>query len=149
MPASVTFEDKDMGMQRVLDEINTIGGFTDIGVHSDEQDELLIIAGANEFGTKNIPARPYIRGFIDSHEADIKELARQYSGEIIDGTISRYEALVLMGQFIEGGIKEYMVNLREPPNAPSTIKKKGSDNPLIDKGHLIGSIRHVVKSGEA
>jgi len=149
MPASVTFEDKDKGMQRVIDEINTQGGFVDTGVQPDEGEELLIIAAANEFGTKNIPARPYIRGAIDSNEAEIQELAIRYSGEILDGKTSRYEALTFMGQFIEGLVKRYMVNLREPPNAPSTIKKKKSDNPLIDKSNLIGSIRYVVKEGKA
>lgn len=191
MPASVTFEDKDMGMQRVLDEINEQGGYVDTGVQSDEGDELLIIAAANEFGatikhpggtsfgfrTKKdaasgkvrflkkgkgfmeigktnaheikIPARPYIRGAIDANEVEIQELAKRYSGEILDGTTSRHEALTLMGQFIEGEIKRYMINLRTPPNAKSTIRKKGSDNPLVDTGLLMGSIRYVVKSGEA
>lgn len=149
MPASVTIEDKDMGMERVIAEIEDQGGFVDIGVHADEQEQLIVIAAANEFGTKNIPARPYIRGAIDANESDIMELAKQYSGEIIDGTTSRFEALSLMGQFIEGLVKAHMVELQSPPNAPSTIKKKGSENPLIDKGHLIGSIRYVVNSGEA
>ena len=117
MPASVTFEDKDKGMQRVIDEINTQGGFVDTGVQSDEDGELLIIAAANEFGTKNIPARPYIRGAIDSNEAEIQELAVRYSGELLAGTTSRFEALTRMGQFIEGIRKRRMVNIREPPNA--------------------------------
>ncbi len=148
MSASVSFEDKDMGMQRVIDEINIEGGFVDTGVQPDEDEELLIIAGANEFGTKNIPARPYIRGAIDNSEAEILELAERYSGEIIDGTTSRYNALTFMGQFIEGLIKRYMINLRTPKNADSTIKKKGSDNPLINTGLLVGSIRYEVKSGK-
>lgn len=149
MPASVTFEDRDRGMQRVIDEINDQGGYVDTGVQPEESEELLIIAAANEFGTKNIPARPYIRGAIDHHASEIQELAVIYSGQILDGIISRYEALTLIGQYIEGVTKKFMVNLKEPPNAESTIKRKGSENPLIDKSNLLGSIRYVVKSGEA
>jgi len=59
MPASVQFEDNDLGMQDIIDEIESEGGFVDIGVQPEEEETLLIIAAANEFGTKNIPARPY------------------------------------------------------------------------------------------
>ena len=37
-------------------------------------------------------------------------------------------------------IKERIRDIRTPVNAPSTIAKKGSSNPLIDSGELINSI---------
>jgi hypothetical protein len=147
--AASQVEDIDMGMQAIIDEINTETGHVDIGIHAEESEELLIIAGANEFGTKNIPARPYIRGAIDTNETELMGHANALSDMILAGTMTKYNALVEMGQLIEGMTKRYMINLSEPPNAPATIKAKGEDNPLIDKGHLMGAVRYVVKPGAA
>ena len=43
-----------------------------------------------------------------------------------------------------GGVKSYMTALKEPPNALSTIKRKGSANPLIDTGELRRAITYKV-----
>ena len=45
----------------------------------------------------------------------------------------------------EGDYKAAMTNLKTPANATSTIKHKGSDNPLIDEGDLQGSVTAVVR----
>jgi hypothetical protein len=49
-----------------------------------------------------------------------------------------------MGQLAEGHVKQEITDLRTPPNAESTIRAKGSDNPLIDTGALRQSIRYVI-----
>lgn len=191
MPASVEFIDTDKGVGGIIAEIEKEGGYVDIGVQADESEELLIIAGAHEFGatikhpggtsfgyrtekeakagkvrflkkgkgfmelgkTKahviNIPARPYIRATIDGNEELFLRHADTLADEILDGNMTKHEALTEIGQLIEGETKKYMINLRSPANAPSTIKKKGSDNPLIDTGLLVGSIRYAVSKGEA
>ena len=38
-------------------------------------------------------------------------------------------------------VQQAIVQLKSPPNAQSTIDKKKSDNPLIDTGQLVSSIR--------
>ena len=149
MPASVEFIDTDKGMDDIIAEIEKEGGYVDIGVQSDESEGLLVIAGANEFGTETIPARPFIRGTIDSNEELFMRHADTLADDILDGNMTKHAALVEMGQLIEGETKKYMINLRTPPNAPYTIKQKGSDNPLIDTGLLVGSIRYAVSKGEA
>lgn len=142
MPASI--DDRDMGMDALLDDIKSMGGHVDIGVQSDEDEDVLKKATSNEFGTNNIPSRPFIRGAIDHGEDKFLSHAKGLSGAIIDGEVNELEALTEMGQLIEGDTKTYMINLREPPNSPLTIKLKGSDNPLIDTGELVGSIRYQV-----
>ena len=38
-----------------------------------------------------------------------------------------------------------IIDIKEPSNAPSTIKKKGKDDRLIDKGMYRDNIDHRVK----
>ncbi len=50
-----------------------------------------------------------------------------------------------VGLTVVGLIKKEMVDLRDPPNSQLTIKWKGSENPLIDHGHLLRSNVHEVR----
>jgi len=142
----VTIKDIDLGMKKIFRELEEDAKYVDIGVQSDESEQLLIIAGANEFGTENIPARPFIRSTVDQLEDKYADKTKRLAGSLLDGRLSKREALSLLGQIVEGDIKNTIVTLREPPNDPSTVKKKGSDNPLVDTGLLGGSIRYIVKS---
>lgn len=150
MPASTSIDDRDMGMDALLAEIESEGGFVDIGLHSDEDEEMLQKGIDNEFGTNRIPSRPFIRATIDQNEGLFLKHAETLSGNIIDKKINKLEALTEMGMLIKGETQRYMINLKSPPNAPSTIKKKkGQDNPLIDKGDMVGSIDYDVKPGKS
>ena len=51
-----------------------------------------------------------------------------------------------MGLKIETDIKDKINRLGSPPNAPSTVRRKGSDNPLVDTGTMRESLRYVVKT---
>lgn len=55
--------------------------------------------------------------------------------------------LRLAGAFLEGRVKETIQRGRPdwPPLKPSTVKRKGSDKPLIDTGKLLNSITHKVE----
>lgn len=57
------------------------------------------------------------------------------------------QILEAVGVVAAAAVKVYMTDLKTPPNAASTIRKKGSNNPLIDEGHLRSSVTHKV-SGE-
>jgi len=179
-------KDIDKGMERTLRQFRDKATFVDIGVQSDEDEKLLIIAAANEYGatinhpggtpygyrtaehakkgkvsflkkgsgymvlgeTKphviTIPPRPFIRSTVDENEEKYFDAAKSLSGQMVDGRIEKYDALERIGQLIEGDIKRTIITLRDPPNAPSTIRKKGSDNPLVNTGHLSGSIRYEI-----
>lgn len=106
------------------------------------------VLGETKPHTIQIPARPYIRSTVDQNAEDYYRHAETLSGLMMDGELDKFEALSLMGQKIESDIKNTIINVRSPPNARSTIRKKGSDNPLVDTGLLGGSIRYVVGTEE-
>lgn len=50
-----------------------------------------------------------------------------------------------IGMFLENKIREKILSNVPPPNAESTIKRKGSSHTLIDDGILLASITHIVE----
>lgn len=102
------------------------------------------IAAANEFGTKNIPERSFLRTAVDQNLNKIDEYSQLQVGKVIDRKESPEKAFGLIGQLLTGLIQKKIREIRTPPNAPATIKKKRSSKPLIDFGQLIASIRYKV-----
>jgi hypothetical protein len=49
------------------------------------------------------------------------------------------------GAAIAGQLRQSIVDFTSPPLSPKTIAKKGFDKPLVDTGHMLASIDHVVK----
>ena len=86
----------------------------------------------NEFGTERIPARPFLRN------AQNKAIAR---GEKIVQVRMEENADVEqickdIGLMLQDEIKNQISHGTFVPNAPSTIKRKGSSRPLVDTGNL-------------
>ena len=117
---------------------------SDVGA-SPEGVSVLEYGSFNEFGTRTIPARPYIRGTTDQRRMVWLTAAEKMLNDVITGKRSLKQALEIVGQLTEKDIKVFMTNLQDPPNAPSTAVTKGSSNPLIDNRTLINSIRYQVE----
>jgi hypothetical protein len=101
------------------------------------------IAAWNELGTQNIPERPFFRQGNKSAEGKLTRLVKMSLNAKKNYVLNRAE-VDKMGLVHEGAIKEKITDLRHPPNAKSTIKQKGSDNPLIDTGVMRTSVTHEV-----
>ncbi len=93
----------------------------------------------------SIPSRPFMREGLDKNKNAITDLSTDLAGKILEGKTSVNQALKLIGQKAEKGIKDNMSSGGFAPNAASTIKKKKSSTPLIDTGHLRQSITSVVE----
>lgn len=94
------------------------------------------VAFWQEFGTAKIPMRPFLRNAIAKN-------TRKWGDSVntaLIGTNDGEKALKMLGEIMRGDIVLSLTNLNTPPNAPSTIKQKGSSNPLIDTGLLRSSI---------
>ena len=102
---------------------------------------LVDIASFNEFGTSRIPARSFLRSTFDenlpAYEKMLKRLVKTISPKR-----SAEQAAALLGIKMVADVQAKIVSLTDPPNAPSTIAKKGSSNPLIDTGRMRQSIAY-------
>jgi len=94
----------------------------------------------NEFGTVNIPARPVLGPTIRKNGKDYRRLMRRLMKDMLLGKVTNKVAQGKLGLLVQRDIQAAIVALRSPPNAPSTIKMKGSANPLIDTGQFRQSI---------
>lgn len=94
------------------------------------------VAFWQEFGTTKIPMRPFLRNAIAKN---MRKWGDSVKTALI-GTNDSEKALKMLGEIMRGDIVLSLTNLNTPPNAPSTIKQKGSSNPLIDTGLLRSSI---------
>lgn len=92
-----------------------------------------------------IPARSFVRSTMDENRGEYEMAGDHLWNQILEGEVTMHEALTILGQKIQGDIQEKIILISEPPNSPETIRRKGSDNPLVDTGRLGGSIRYVVK----
>lgn len=110
-----------------------------------EREKLLSIAVWNEFGTEKIPARPFLRKTFLKKKSVWLDYSESLVNQILDGKLNRKNALKLMGERMRDDIKKTMVDLKTPKNAPSTIKKKGFDDPLIDTKKLLNAVEYRVK----
>lgn len=105
--------------------------------------------GFMELGTTQphkitIPARPWLYPGVESGSL---EYVQALEKAVKDGK-SLQEALEIVGVIAVASVRKYMTDLRTPPNAQGTIRKKGSSNPLIDSGALRGSVDAVVQDTE-
>lgn len=102
------------------------------------------IAYWNEFGTEDgkIPPRPFMRLSIEKNNKNWLKFTKK---GLLNNNLEIKKTINQLGLLIVGDIQKEITNLRTPPNAESTIKKKGSSNPLIDTGLMRNSVKHKVK----
>ena len=102
------------------------------------------VAAWNEFGTQGrfpTPERPFFRQAIASARPKVHDHLKD-SRVALDGVGVRVAGEV--GLIVENEIRDSITRLDSPPNAPYTIEKKGSSNPLIDEGFMRDSVTSKV-----
>lgn len=102
-------------------------------------------ASYNEFGTRNIPARPFFRTALIYGEGREKVLnyAKDQILEITEGR-NHMQILNSIGLYCKGRVVSSIKYGGWTPNAPSTIKRKGNKPPLIDSSKMISSVEFEV-----
>lgn len=127
-------------------------------VHKDSNkgENVATIGAKNEFGI-GVPERSFLRSTFDANKgAYEKYVANGLQRELMRGAQARQEVtpdtsvtLKRISLKLEGDIKKRIAAQIPPPNAPSTIKQKGSSTPLIDKGQLRAAISAEMRKGGA
>lgn len=123
-------------------EVGVLGA--DAAKAYDEGDEPITVADVArwaEFGLGQ-PRRSWLKDTIEIKRAELLERMRAEAQAVARGERTKPEALTRIGLWIEGEIKQRIANGIDPPNAETTIERKGSSTPLIDTGQLRSSITH-------
>jgi hypothetical protein len=141
--------DKDMGFKRIKRELANARSVVAVvgiqeGSKNPEGTSIAEYGAYNEYGTSKIPERSFMRSTFDEDLHKLRLAMAQQWAQVNRGK-TVFHALSTVGLMHETAIKEKIRNLKNPPNSPRTIAYKGSDNPLIDGGHMVNSIRYIVR----
>jgi len=88
-----------------------------------------------------IPSRPFFRTMIKEHTAEWGPVIGKM---MVDTNYDQNKLYKSVGELIKGQLQDSIIKMDFPPNAPSTIRRKGFNNPLIDTGHMLNSVDYEV-----
>jgi len=145
-----TITDRDNGARALLARLEAQrGARVRVGVLDDaakrtEDGEgpmtLLEVAAVHEFGAGHVPQRSFIRATVDAREAEIRDLQRALSVQILRGDVEEDVALERLGAKVAAMCQNRIADGIAPELAPETIERKGSSKPLVDTGQLKAAI---------
>lgn len=99
------------------------------------------VARINEFGL-GVPKRPFMRPAVHRNKSQLVDRLRSEYKKAIKDNTNTMDVLAVFGQLVQGLVQNEIINKTYPPNAPSTIKKKGINAPLRDTRLMLHSVRH-------
>jgi phage gpG-like protein len=97
---------------------------------------VIMVGAVHEFGSpaRNIPQRSFLRATVESGRRKYRQLFKRLSKKIVDGEISKKEALGIIGLQVQSDVQGRITD----GIAPDLKSREGT--PLIDTGHLRQSI---------
>lgn len=120
---------------------------TDAAVESGTPYPLALQAYIKEHGSPayRVPPRPFLEPGIEKHLDMVESGMKAALLDVLDGGYGRAQRERL-GATMAAKVQAYFQEDNGwPPNAPSTIKKKGSAQPLVDTGALRQSITYIIR----
>lgn len=120
----------------------------EFGLPEDSPQETLLKGLVHEYGTKNIPRRPWLSGTLERKKTDIRKIINKETIEALKLKYSGEKALsragigivnIIRGQFLTGGDGTW------EKLADSTVRIKGNSTILVETGDLRRSIFYKIK----
>lgn len=105
----------------------------------------LMFIHTNGSPIRNIPKRPTIEPTIEENKQKISDKFKLAVNKILKHQGDGRADLEKLGLWIVNKVKAKFGSDELAENAPSTIKAKGSDRPLIDTGQLRNSVTYVIR----
>lgn len=143
--------DIDRGWKKIKRELQRAQGLeVAVGILSGAQSEgqsIAEYATYNEFGTKNIPSRPFMATSFDENKDAIDNDFRRQTVNILSGKSTANAALTIIGQKHAQRIQKTIKSRNFLPKlSDSTIKaKKGSTKTLVDTGAMVNAVQISVR----
>ncbi|WP_427071050.1 hypothetical protein [Lysinibacillus fusiformis] len=139
---NVRFTDTN-NISRLKDVLKELKNYSvEVGIFG--SDEYVMVASVHEFGATiqwgkgsiTIPERSFLRTAFDEKNEEWASFFKSQLKHVLALQMDVQTLFNRLGARMMGDIQEKITDLDAPPNAPSTIAKKGSSNPLIDTGGL-------------
>jgi hypothetical protein len=114
-----------------------------------EPPRVVDVAFWNNYGTKDIPARRFMQVGQKRCEREMKKMIALCVDKMLDKKMTAAEAGDMLGEKAAAIMKKTVREWETPPNAPSTIARKGVNAPLRDTGLLLTSMTFEVRTAPA
>ncbi|WP_435952737.1 hypothetical protein [Dryocola sp. BD626] len=98
----------------------------------------------NEFGTRTIPSRPFMRTYFDASKARLEKFATNGISQVLVGKATFPQFINAAGVYMVDGVKKSINTGAWLPNSPITVSLKGSSKPLIDTGVMLNSVTFAI-----
>ena len=141
--------DRDRGMKEIMKNLEKLKGkpHVVIGILGEASDDfnLAKLAALHEFGNpdNNLAARSFLRATHDKHLKANRALLSKLKSKLLKTDPDKI--LKKLGEVLSKQVVEAMNNGIGPELRPETIRRKKSSKPLIDTGHLKGSVTWEVR----
>ena len=107
---------------------------------------IYMYANFNEYGTSNIPSRPFFRTALNNNRKYIKEQLKELLGKVATGKMTGENALKSIGLEVQGLIQDSIKNGNWEPNSARTIRKKEhKGQPLIETGSMLRAVSFEIR----
>ena len=87
-----------------------------------------------------IPERSFLRTGYDKNRDAVAKKATKCAADVVAGKMTARGCQQAVGMELASKIKDHAIGLSSPGNHPFTVGNKGSSNPLVDSGDMIGGI---------
>lgn len=148
-------QDIDRGWNNIVRELEKAKGMeVAVGILEGSQNEGTSIAeyaSYNEFGTDDVPSRPFMAMSFDENVAEINSDFQKQANQMVQGKKTATAALTVIGQKHAGRIQNTITGRNILPRlAESTVKaKKGSTKTLVDSGAMADAVQISIRGRQA
>lgn len=87
-----------------------------------------------------IPERAFLRTGYDNCREEVIQKGQLLLKQVAEGNMTANGCVTALGMELSSKIKDYATEMGSPGNHPFTIGNKGSGNPLVNSGSMIGGI---------
>lgn len=125
-------------------ELTVAVGYSDEEHHSGMT--AAILAQKMEAGDADTPARPHLKPGLEAGMVEIRAAMRTHLRDSFGQFKTGWASGV--AEAAREAVIDYVYSGALEPNAPYTIAKKGSDQPLVETGELLHLLEAVVLKGK-
>lgn len=92
-----------------------------------------------------IPERSFLRAGYDLNRDDVIRVAERILPAVLEGKMTESQYLEEVGTQLREAIKEYAIELSDPPKQEWPTRDPAKDNPLVMSGDMIGGIDYEIE----
>lgn len=117
------------------------------GIQKGEVNDGVLVADYatwNEFGTRKIPSRPFMRTYFDNSVSQLEKFSVNGVTQVLLGKATFMQFLNAAGEEMVNGVRNSITHGDWVPNSEYTLAHKNGSAPLLDDRSMINSVAFAI-----